>query len=211
LWAALDDYRAERNRAVQWLLRSAGETWPCDRTGVISHDTRIPGWPWVEGTHAWLEPTALAVLALESQHVAGHARVRDGIRVICDRAIPTGAWNYGSGEIFGKPLRPQPAPTGIALLALAAGESREGLVDDGCRYLRAALPRVRAPRSLAWGLMGLEACGQRPAEADAWLAESFARVKQNNPTPLDVAQLLLAASGRAMEVLGVEAFERSRA
>jgi hypothetical protein len=153
----------------------------------------------------------LAVLALRRERFEGHSRVRDGIRVIRDRAIPTGAWNYGNGEIFGTTLRPQPAPTGIALLALADGDSQDDLIGGGCRYLRATLPRVRTPRSLAWGLMGLEACGERPARANAWLAESYARVKRNDPTPRDLAQLVLAAGGRALDLLGIEALEGSRA
>ena len=69
LWAALDDHAAERERATEWLLGLAGETSPNDPSGVIGHDTSIAGWPWIEKTHSWLEPTAMAVLALQR---AGH-------------------------------------------------------------------------------------------------------------------------------------------
>jgi len=211
LWAALGEYGAQRRKAVHWLLGLAGETWSLDRTSVVGHDASIPGWPWVDGTHSWLEPTALAVLALRRERLESHPRVRDGLRIICDRAIPAGGWNYGNSEVFGKSLRPQPAPTGIALLALAATDAPDDLIGGACRYLRNTLPRIRAPRSLAWGVIGLEACQQRPARADAWLEESFSRVRRDRPSPVDVAQLLLAASRRTLEILGIEAFEGSRA
>ena len=45
LWAALDDYQAERNRAARWLLGFVGQTFPRDADGVVAHDTTIPGWP----------------------------------------------------------------------------------------------------------------------------------------------------------------------
>jgi hypothetical protein len=207
LWAALDAYEAERQRAAAWLLETAGETWPADETGVLEHDTSIPGWPWVGGTHPWLEPTAWAVLALRREGLADHIRVRDGIRMICDRAIPSGAWNFGSAAIFGANLHPQPAPTGLALMALAGSECDAGLIQRGCAYLRRTLPRIRAPRSLAWGLLGLRAWQQRVEHADAWLAESFSRLGDGHAGPMDLAQLLLAASAESLEVLGIGVLE----
>jgi hypothetical protein len=203
LWAALDDYQDERNRAAHWLLRFAGETWPADHTGVIAHDTSILGWPWVEGTHPWLEPTAVAVLALRRQGHQGHARIHQGIRMICDRALPGGAWNFGNRAMFGATYPPQLASTGFALLAINTDDATGKLIEGGCRYLRHTLPQVRAPRSLAWGLMGLDAWQQRPDEADRWLAESFDWVRRNRANPLDLAQLILAAHHRTLDLLGV--------
>jgi hypothetical protein len=209
LWAALDGYQAERDQAVQWLLQSAGETWPADPCGVIAHDTSIPGWPWVEGTHSWVEPTAIALLALQRQGYGGHARTAQGIRMICDRALPGNAWNFGNRATFGSVYPPQLASTGFALLALISEECTGGLVQGGCQYLRRALPGVRAPRSLVWGLMGLDAWQQRPAQANQWLAESSAWVQRNRPNPLDLAQLILAAHHRSLDLLGARAEPRN--
>jgi hypothetical protein len=204
-WAGLDDYQAERKRAAQWLLRLAGETWPPEQTAVIAHDTSIPGWPWVEATHSWLEPTAMALLALRRQGHREHVRVRQGIRLICDRALPGGAWNFGNRAMFGAVYPPQLASTGFALLALTADEPVSKRFEGGCRYLRRALPGVRAPRSLAWGLMGLDAWDQRPDEADHWLANSYAWVRRSRANPLDLAQLILAARHRTIGLLGAKA------
>ena len=52
--------------AASWLLRQKGTIIPAgaDPDRVLGHDTTLVGWPWVDGTHSWLEPTVLAVLAL---------------------------------------------------------------------------------------------------------------------------------------------------
>src|SRR5262249_10379671 len=147
-----------------------------ENRGVIGHDTSLIGWPWVEGTHSWLEPTALAILALAGEGLGDHPRVRDGVRLILDRAIPSGGWNYGNKAVFGRMLRPQPGPTGMALLALAgrAGGQASPAVTRALDYLRGTLPAVRAAVSLGWGVLGLRAAGACPAQAQSWLAEAYA-------------------------------------
>jgi len=205
LWTALGTHQAQRKRAVEWLLGLSGTTLPIEKRGVAGHDTSIRGWPWVANTHAWLEPTALAVLALRREGLAGHERTSEGVRLISNRAITNSGWNYGNVATFGTPLHPQPAPTGFALLALAGLDVKGNLAEAGCRYLLESVPRVRSPRSLSWGLLGLAAWRRRPESSDAWLAESFARVGDGPETALDMAQLLLASSGRTLGLLGIEA------
>src|SRR5262249_12865366 len=163
---------------------------PAERT--IGHDTTIVGWPWVSGTHSWVEPTAAAILALRKEGHGAHPRVRDGLRLLRDRAIVTGGWNYGNSSAFGHDLRPQPGPTGLALLALAGIERRNGLVERALGYLQASLPATRAPQSLCWGVLGLRAWGCCPATADDWLREAF-EVTLCRPDPgTRAAHLLLA-------------------
>ena len=56
-------YAAPLERAAGWLLSVEGSSIEyLDKTG---HDTTIIGWPWVQGTHSWIEPTAISVLALK--------------------------------------------------------------------------------------------------------------------------------------------------
>ena len=203
LWAALGRCSTPREKATAWLLDTAGLKRPAGTSDVIGHDASIPGWPWVRGTCAWLEPTALAVLALGRQRLASHPRVEDGLRMICDRATVSGGWNFGNPSIFNTPLRPQPAPTGLALLALRASDGSSHRIQDGCRYLLRTLPRVRSPRSLGWGLLGLAAWNQTPAAADAWLGESFSRCDGREASAMDLAHLLLASSPKSLELLGV--------
>lgn len=195
-------YATEREKATMWLLQEEGKALD-DPEAIAGHDTTIVGWPWVEGTHSWIEPTALAVMALKKSGHGDHARVRDGIRLLRDRALPTkGGWNYGNNTIFGRELRPQPAPTGMALLALAA--EADPITLRACAYLEGVLPSVRAPMSLAWGLLGLGAFGRRPSAADAWLEESFARASaRTDDLVMHLALLVLAASDRSLALFGV--------
>src|SRR5206468_3617360 len=153
----------------------------------------ISGWPWVADTASWLEPTALAVLALRREGFAQHPRVRDGLRLIRDRAIASGGWNYGNNVVYGHSLRPHPAPTGLALLALAGVDTRTAAVTRALRFLQQTLPNIRAVPSLCWGLLGLRAWGERPTWSTDLLAEVANQTFRGPAPPPRLAGLLLAA------------------
>jgi hypothetical protein len=183
-----------RRRALEYLLATAGRTSPPSPADLVQHDGSIVGWPWTASAHSWVEPTALAVLALGRAGAGDHARVREGRRLLLDRAVPSGGWNYGNKIVLDTPLRPQPAPTGLALLALA-GTDGGAAVEGGCAYLEGTLPRVRAGVSLGWGLLGLAAWRRRPAAADGWLAEAYERYAHQDAGSVEIAHLLLAHAG----------------
>ncbi len=121
LWSALDTLAPQRQRAAAWLLAQKGLCPPVSEIArwPVGHDPMLVGWPWIEKTHSWLEPTAIAVLALNRLALDNHARVDEGMLIIIDRALAHGGWNPGGKAVFGRELRPQPAPTGVAMLALA--------------------------------------------------------------------------------------------
>jgi len=122
LWNALEVHAPARRRAAAWLLEQKGNPLAVDAAylgSVVGHDPTLVGWPWVEGTHSWVEPTAMAILALDRERLGNHPRVAEGIGVVLNRALARGGWNYGNTSVFGRQLRPQPGPTGLALLALA--------------------------------------------------------------------------------------------
>jgi hypothetical protein len=205
LWQALGTHPEARRRAAAWLLAERVDTPPrsADPDHLSGHDSTIPGWPWVEGTHSWVEPTALAVLTLGREGHLEHPRVVDGVRLLADRAIESGGWNYGNNVVYGRSLRPQPAPTGLALLALArAGSGKR--VDRAATYLRSTLPGLRAASSLAWGLLGLRAWGLAPAASTGWLAESAARVIGRDDAATRLGLLLLAAGDERLNLFGLD-------
>lgn len=176
--------------AVRWLLRTSGAPIP-KHPDLFGHDTTLRGWPWVRDTHSWIEPTAYAILALRATGRADNDRVREGLRLIWDRAIPGGGWNHGNTRVYQQMLPPFPAPTGIVLAALA-GTTRTPAIDAAIQYLTRTLADVRAPITLGWGLIGLTAWNARPPAADAWLAESAARVVSQRGRSVETALLLLA-------------------
>lgn len=194
-WSTVDpqgpnSYASAIERAATWLITTKGRQIP-NRPDVYGHDTSLRGWPWVEGTHSWVEPTAYGVLGLRAAQQSGHPRCREGVRLLLDRAFPGGGWNYGNTKILGSPLRPFPAPTGIALTALA-GDEMGAPIAAGIEYLTAELPSIRAPLTLSWGLIGLSAWHARPDDAPQWLAESATNVTPYRQNLMLDALLLLA-------------------
>jgi hypothetical protein len=93
-------------------------------------------------------------------------------------------------------MRPLPGPTGLGLLALAtAREGRGSIVTSAVDFLRSFLPGTRAPASLAWGLLGLSAWGERPERAESWLREAHDALVRRGANAMSLALLLLAADG----------------
>jgi len=64
-WHGSNQHRESQNRAIRFLLDVSGSHWKNMHDSPIQHDTSLRGWSWTEGTHSWIEPTALAIIALE--------------------------------------------------------------------------------------------------------------------------------------------------
>ena len=186
-----DSFTQNIERAADWLLNARGE--PIEHNpDTSSHDPSIVGWAWVGQTHSWIEPTAYATLALRARGRSGDPRLRDAVRLILDRAIPAGGWNYGNARVLQNTLRPFPATTGVALAALA-GEPKNAAIDAAIAFLTGQLERVRSPLSLSWGLIGLRAWNALPSGWDDWLAQAAERVLQKESNAAHDALLILAA------------------
>ncbi len=185
-------YETNIGRGVFWLLKTRGRCGP-EAPEVLGHDTSLEGWPWVNGTHSWVEPTAYALIALQAAGSAQHPRVRMGVRLLLDRTLPDGGWNYGNTRVLDNTLRPFPATTGIVLTALA-GEPRDPRIDASVAYLVEALNDLRSPMSVGWALIGLDAWNVRPPDIQPRLARCAART-QHQLNTVDEALLLLADIG----------------
>lgn len=191
-----DDRRhaAARERAVDYLLAHAGDTFPSRPDGPIRVDSSIPGWAYVERTFSWVEPTAFALLALRSAGRGEHPRARDGIRLLLDRQMTSGGWNYGNPAAFGQELLPTPEATGVALAALAGAAPRSDVERSLARLADELVPALRTPYALAWGLLGLVAWNAPPADASAWLAETAASESRYGAYSTSERALLLVAA-----------------
>jgi len=203
LWSALSGFDVARHRAANRLLRTEGRILPRNdpAAALFGHDVTAVGWPWVEGTHSWVEPTAMAILALCREGLASHSRVDAGIHLLLDRSLKRGGWNFGNSVVFGRELRPQPGPSGLALLALAARRADSPECRRGIDYLRATLGEIRTCVSLSWGVLGLRAWDACPREAESWLAESYQRYGVRRDQAVGLGLLLLAAAEPSLELL----------
>lgn len=206
-WTLFPDFRSPARQALNWLLNEKGERG--SPNNVVHHDYTLQGWPWRSKTHSWVEPTAVSVLALRRAGYTAHKRTKEGMDLILDRAIVTGGWNYGNKKVFGTELRPQPATTGLALMALAEMDGYHELIDRACSYLVNALQEIRSTMSLCWGLTGLTAWHHRPLESEIWVREAFELLQHRQPSARDLACLLLGSGNKTWEMLAPQRNHRS--
>ena len=199
-WHGSGKHAEQRSRAIDFLLRTSGKHWVKTDNSPLAHDTSIKGWSWTQETHSWVEPTSLAILALRISGLGDHVRVREGVRLLMDRQLPAGGWNYGNTLVYGRELYAQPDCTGLALSALEGCVPRSE-VEKSLNYLTSQVTRVRTPLSLGWGILGLGAWGQKPGQTTAWVGECMDRQAKHGAYDTTLVSLLLL-SLNAREGLG---------
>ncbi len=186
-------YQRAIDRAVRFTLQLAGVT--LDPTPELGHNPQLVGWPWIETTHSWQEPTCWAVLALRATGQGDHERTREGIRLLVDRLLPTGGCNYGNTFVLSQELRPHVQPTGICLLALAGESIEDPRVGKSIDYLLDAVDDQTTTASLCYAVVGLAAQGRTLPKADELLAATAERVLRRDANAHHLALLALAALG----------------
>ena len=146
----------------------------------------------MEETHSWVEPTSMALIALKGAGYGNHERVKEGVKLLLDRQLPSGGWNYGNTSTYDRELRPQPDMTGLALNALVELVPEE-YIKRSLEYLKESVSRLKTPRSLGWAMLGLGAWQSRPRESDGWIVECLKRQEQYGPYDAELLSLLLLA------------------
>ena len=204
LWSSLPEIEMDvKKKAIGWLLSNEGVTF-ADAKGR-DHDNSIPGWPWFEKNYSWVEPTCFALLALNKVGVASHQRCLDGFRLLIDRSLPDGGWNYGSVSLYGRPLRPQMATSGIALLSLACSPQSPPpqVIDKACHYLQEALVKRQTPKSLAWSILGLKAWDRLPKAHEELISTCWGKYASTTENALELALFCLAAWPESLRYIGI--------
>ena len=191
-WAKFAGFEQEIERAIHFLLKNTGRHWSKKENSPAGHDTAIKGWPWIEDTHSWIEPTALAMLALRACGYDKHKRVTEAAKMILDRQFPSGGWNYGNKTVFNKELKPIPECTGVALTALE-GLTERSIIELSINYLRKKTEILRTPLALSWTIFGLSAWSNKPGSYRDWILESLTLQKKYGSYDTGLlSQLLLA-------------------
>ena len=186
-------YQAQIDRGVDWILTDRGQ--PVEKSPEFGHNTQLIGWSYAANTHSWIEPTALHVAALKAAGHGSHPRVREALRLLFDRQLPSGGCNYGNTMVLGQTLRPHVQPTGVALLAMADEADSNGRLSKSIAWLQQAVNPKTTACSLGWALLGLRKARVKPGSADDWLAASVERVLRHDRSPYKLALLALAAKG----------------
>ena len=199
-WHGSPRHRESQVLATRFLLSTAGRHFESGPDAAVSHDTSLRGWAWISGTHSMIEPTAQSVIALKVSGHGEHDRTREAIRMVLDRQLPHGGWNYGNTLVYGQELYPQPGYTGVALCALA-GTVPEKEVSKSLEYLRMKAPGLRTPFSLGWALLGLRAWGVRSPDHRAWILDTLKRQEKYGPYDTSNLSILLFALSPKAEIL----------
>jgi hypothetical protein len=192
VWRKKAEFLSFSLRASEFLLSVSGLHPPKGSYPETTHDLSLKGWPWTGGTHSWIVPTSLAVFALSALGYHNHERVIEGKKMILNRQLPHGGWNYGNTRVFDVDLFPSLDETGLALNALIDFVKEEN-IQGSMAFLQGKVSQVNTPLSLSWALLGLSAWGKRPKEAEQWIHNSIRAQEQRGPYSIDLLSQLVVA------------------
>jgi hypothetical protein len=191
--ADLSRWADAARRATKWIRYLYGRRIP--QTELLGYDSELRGWPWVDGSHSFIEPTAINVLALKAAGYADGPRVREAVDLLLDRMLPQGGWNYGVSIVMGSVSKPRVHPTGLALAALRGEPAAGPHVQKSLAYLRGVVSRRTTTASLCYAVLGAAAHGAWFDGTDRWIAAAAQRTLDTDQSPYKLALLGLAASG----------------
>jgi hypothetical protein len=153
-------FKAERDAAIEFILRC--RSLPLKPSKENELDSSLLGWPWVPNTFGWVEPTSWALLSLGLVGKGNHPRSIEGQKLLADRCIPEGGWNYGNKIVFNNHLMPFWDATALALLAL--GGSNPSLTNRNLDLLEKSLPEIQSLYANALAGICLEKFGRNTHE-----------------------------------------------
>lgn len=154
----------------------------------IRQDNSLQGWPWIDGTFSWAEPTSWCLLALKRcarrnqrarQLERGGpeplaSRIDEAERLLIDRCCPTGGWNFGNANVMGQDLRPYVPTTALGLLAMQDRRDHP-VVARSLDYLYAHRLSELSGLALALTLICLQVYGIPAPDVEDHLLAQFER------------------------------------
>ena len=160
--------------SVRWLMGVSGqESRLIVRLASFFHflktDVNVNhrGWPWRPGNSAWVEPTALTLLALKKAgsgkaDAAIRARLLEGEELLFSRRGRDGGWSAGNPNVLNVDVPSYPETTAIALIGLQGRRTED----------------LAGPLAVARGYYQ----DRQPALASAWLQIAL-RCYGDSPRP----------------------------
>lgn len=163
---------------------------------IFAIDPDLRGWPWRPGEASFVEPTALAMLALHAVPATAQIRARldEAVTYLQDRRCRGGGWNVGNPMMFSKPLAPRACPTAWVLLALARLAPQAILEEDQLALLD-DMEWDGGALALAWGVLALSVLGNEDPLMTARLAALQAPGGGWNENPYHTAVAAMAFQG----------------
>ncbi|MBN1568944.1 MAG: hypothetical protein JXA73_13930 [Acidobacteria bacterium] len=183
---------SERDAAIDFLLDL--RSLKLQRTPDNDLDTTLVGWPWVAYTFGWVEPTAWALLALALAGKSDHPRAVEGRRLLEDRCLPGGGWNYGNKIVFDHTLMPFWDSTAIATLSLG-GHNRDS-ANKNLDLLEKSLHEMESLLTNALTCLCLERFGRKTEPVRVRIAGILKKLRPEELNLAHWAMSLMALSGK---------------
>lgn len=165
-----DKYR----RGVEWLVnvKALGNRDDFSKLDELidTNDPVVYSWPWYPGELGWVEPTSLAMLALENEkgnQFVGK-RIERAVSYLKQRRCEGGGWNVGNPVMFDTTLPARAPQTAVAILALLASDPTPYKLED-LEALQRDMFEDGSPLALAWGSLVLRILGLDNRKAAAKL------------------------------------------
>jgi hypothetical protein len=184
--------KAERDAAVDFILKFRSV--PLEPSPENQVNTLLIGWPWVAQTFSWVEPTSWAILSLVLAGKADHPRTIEGRRILEDRCMPEGGWNYGNKIMFNNTLLPFWEITALAQLAL--GENNPNLTSKNLNLLERSLPEMHSLLANALTCLCFARFGRRTETIRTRLSAMLTDANRENLNLANTAMGLIALSNR---------------
>jgi hypothetical protein len=144
---------------------------------TVAQNDYYYGWSWTAGTASWVEPTAMALIALrkgppELLPAQVQRRIQLAEAMLYDRMSPGGGWNCGNPLVYGVPGEPQVCQTSWALLALRDHPDQPE-VQKSLDWLEASWRRIESPGTLALAHIALDLLGRNHADVRTSLCSLY--------------------------------------
>ncbi len=198
------EYRDAYRKGIDYLTQCGGET--IERPNHFGHDTSLVGWPWVLGTHSWLEPTCLALMAMRHCGFSQHPRAIEAAGLLVDRQLPLGGANFGNTTVLGKQTRAHVLPSAMSVVAFHQVRPIPQPISKTIEYLRDQLNRPLGSVSLAWLIHALvsgawDSTGDLASEFQQPIKSAISLMAITGSSPHRQNLLLLAARTRESVLL----------
>ena len=187
-----------RARLLAALTASKGIQTP--QTDSVSQNNQLQGWPWIDATFSWVEPTCWGLLALKKARGLGAAgqdaasRVAEAERLLLDRACTPGGWNFGNANVLHQDLRPYVPTTALGLLAMQDRRT-EPAVARSLAFLEAHWSDEVSAPALALSLACLRTYGRSVEDVSSRLRDHADRAQSfGNLHGIALALFALSAS-----------------
>ena len=161
----------------------------------IKQDNTLAGWPWVPGTFGWVEPIAWVLVVLQLSGLGDHPRALEGRKLVLDRRIPSGGWNYGNPALDDRELLPFWDTTGLALTSLC-GRADIGPLRPSIDMLEKRQGEIESLCGIAWTVIALQSYGRETAGLRIRLRDLMASSADEDLHAGNYSLGLIALSGK---------------